>query len=97
MAKRNNFEDIVESDVNIKIQEYKQQFKDRTSNPKNFLTISELEKMFHDLESSTKDSYVKLTTAMLDNVNESDIIAEKKTTTSSEASDSSPTEEHQEQ
>ena len=56
-------------------------FQARTSNPENFLTITEIEKMWSELRGNTSDLYSDLLEEALAHVNEAELIRKKKQST----------------
>lgn len=95
MPKKTDIESLVEEEIIHEIQEFEREFKEKTSDPSNFLTIHELERMYGRLLNNTKVFYDDLVSSLISNADESRIIAEKKTNSGSKASTSSTIEEPQ--
>ncbi len=73
------------------IDEFKSKFEARTKDPDNFLTMSELEQLWGDLEQNTKVVYSDMVRSMLAKVNEKELVRKKKRRTPRKASSCAPT------
>ena len=60
------------------IQEFKEQFASRTENADNFITISQIELMWGDLQNRTNNIYSDMIRKLMSEVDESDLIRKKK-------------------
>ena len=58
-----------------------EKFKARTSNPENFMTITEIEQMWSELRGNTSDLYSDLLEEALAHVNEAELVRKKKQST----------------
>lgn len=65
------------------ILEFKEKFAAGTASADDFLTISEIELMWSDLQSRTNNIYSDMIRNLMSEVDESDLIRKKKDTTSS--------------
>jgi hypothetical protein len=65
------------------IQEFKEKFVAGTSDADNFLTISQIELLWGELQSSTNNIYSDMIRKMMSEVDESDLIRKKKDITAS--------------
>ena len=65
------------------IREFKEKFAVKTENADNFLTISQLEMMWGELQDRTNIIYSDMIRKLMSEVDESDLIRKKKDTTSS--------------
>jgi Ca2+-binding EF-hand superfamily protein len=63
------------------IKEFREKFESKTSNPDDFITISEIEKMWRELRNSTNSIYSDMLMDMMNNVDESSLIRKKKDST----------------
>lgn len=70
--------DDYENDVIEAIDEFKAGFRSRTANPKELLTIKDLESMLDKLVLKTNKVYLDMTSDMLSEINEQEVIASKK-------------------
>ena len=70
--------DDYENDVMEAIDEFKADFKLKTSNSQNLLTIKELESMLSELVLKTNKVYLDMTSDMLSEIDEQEVIASKK-------------------
>lgn len=60
------------------IAEFKQKLDAGTSNPDNFITLSEIEEMWHTLNNSTNKTYSDMISAYLSDIDEKEVIKLKK-------------------
>jgi hypothetical protein len=67
------------------IQEFKDKFIAGTSDADNFITISQIELLWSELQNSTNNIYSDMIRKMMSEVNESDLIRKKKEITGSKA------------
>jgi len=65
------------------IQEFKEKFAAGTANADDFMTISQLELMWGELQNRTNNIYSDMIRKMMSEVNESDLIRKKKDFTNS--------------
>lgn len=65
------------------IQEFKEKFTAGTANADDFLTISQLELLWSDLQNRTNNIYADMIRKMMSEVDESDLIRKKKGITGS--------------
>jgi hypothetical protein len=65
------------------VQEFKEKFVAGTSNADNFITISQIEFLWGELQNSTNSIYSDMIRKMMSEVNESDLIRKKKDITGS--------------
>jgi hypothetical protein len=65
------------------IQEFKEKFVAGTSDADNFITISQIELLWSELQNSTNNIYSDMIRKMMSEVNESDLIRKKKDITDS--------------
>ena len=65
------------------VQEFKEKFAAGTVNAEDFLTISQLELLWSELQSRTNNIYSDMIRKMMSEVDEGDLIRKKKDTTSS--------------
>jgi hypothetical protein len=63
------------------VEEFRQRVKAGTSDPENFLTISEIERMWSELRGETSLLYSDMLSEILANIDESKIIRKKKQST----------------
>lgn len=63
------------------IDEFKKDFKDKTSDADNFITMSEIEKMWGNLKSNTNNIYADMISNAIESVDEKDLIHKKKEST----------------
>ena len=63
------------------IQEFKEKFANGTANADDFMTISQLELMWGELQSRTNNIYSDMIRRMMSEVDESDLIRKKKDST----------------
>lgn len=63
------------------IRVFKEKFDAGTSDPDDFLPISEIEKMWGELQASTKNTYSEMLMEMMSGVDESGLIAKKNAST----------------
>lgn len=77
-----NFEDRLQV-IEQNIRHFRETFKNRTKDPKNFLTLTDIEKMWSELNNSTELIYSDIIKDMIKEIDEKSLIKEKKT--SSEA------------
>jgi hypothetical protein len=70
------------AEVERLIREFKEKFSDRTKNVDDFLTISELELLWSELQNRTNNIYSDMIRKLMSEVNESDLIRKKKESTS---------------
>lgn len=75
------------------IEDFKGEFQAKTKSAENFLTMSELENMWGNLESRTKVVYSNMIREMLANVNEKELVRKKKQNSPRKGSSCAPTEE----
>lgn len=68
------------------IKEFKEKFESGTSNPDNFMTLNEIEKLWGDLNSQTGILYSDMIQQLMGMVDERDIIRKKKENTSTKGS-----------
>lgn len=68
------------------IKEFKEKFESGTSNPDNFITLNEIEKLWGDLNSQTGILYSDMIQQLMGMVDERDIIRKKKENTSTKGS-----------
>ena len=85
--------DLAVTQIAKLVDEFKGRFQERTQNSDNFLTMSELEKLWGDLESGTKGVYSDMIREMLANVNEKELVRKKKPSSRHKASACAPTDE----
>ena len=64
------------------MQVFKEKFKEGTSNADSFLTISEIEQLWGELQDKTNNIYSDMVRELMSNVDESDLIRRKKENTS---------------
>ena len=62
------------------IQEFKEKFVDGTSDADKFITISQIELLWSELQNSTHNIYSDMIRRMMSEVDESDLISKKKDT-----------------
>ena len=67
------------------VQEFKEKFATGTANADDFLTISQLELLWGELQSRTNNIYSDMVRKMMSEVDESDLIRKKKDITSTKA------------
>ena len=70
--------DYILKEIKRLINEYQQKLKEGFSDPKNFIKMSEIERMLCSLNQSTENLYLKSTIAALLNLDEKELIAAKK-------------------
>jgi hypothetical protein len=63
------------------IGEFKEKFKERTSNADNFITIHEIEQMWGELQQNTLNIYSGMIHDLMSNVEERELIRKKKPST----------------
>lgn len=78
--------DYMLEEIKRLINEYQQKLKEGFSDPKNFIKMSEIERMLCSLNQSTENLYLKSTIAALLNLDEKELIAAKKESTSPKGS-----------
>ena len=61
------------------VEEFRQRIVEGTSNPDNFLTISDIERLWSELRGGTSVLYSGMLSDLLANANESELIRKKKT------------------
>ena len=71
------------SEIERLIQEFKEKFATETANPDDFMTISQLELMWGELQNRTNNIYSDMIRKLMSEVDESDLIRKKKGITSS--------------
>ena len=63
------------------MEEFKDKFKEGTSGADDFMTISEIEKLWGELQDKTNNIYSDMVRELMSNVDESDLIRRKKENT----------------
>jgi hypothetical protein len=65
------------------IREFREKFESKTIDPDDFITISEIEKMWSELRNNTNNIFSNMLMDMISNVDESSLIRKKKDNTAS--------------
>jgi hypothetical protein len=60
------------------MEDFKKQFAERTQHPENFLTMSEIERMWGELRHDTSEIYLDMIMEAMNNVDERELIRKKK-------------------
>jgi len=63
------------------INEFKEKFRNRTSNESDFITINEIESMWSELQNNTHNIYSDMVRELMSSVNEKELIRKKKGST----------------
>ena len=81
-------EETTQNEINVEIaeiermiQEFKEKFSLGTTNTDDFMTITELELMWGELQNRTNNIYSDMIRKLMNDVNESDLIRKKKHST----------------
>lgn len=74
-------------EINHKIDEFLQKLKDGTKDPDSFMTLSEIEKEWSELNLNTTNLYSKLISSYISSIDEKDLIKSKKENTEERGSD----------
>ena len=82
MDKPTNDNDVARiTEIKHLIAEFKEKFKAKTSDPDDFITISEIEQNWRELQDKTNHIYSDMVRELMSSVNEKEIIRKKKETT----------------
>ena len=66
------------SEIERMMDEFKEEFKMKTADTDNFITIHEIERMWGDLQQNTLNIYSDMVKELIDNIDESELIRKKK-------------------
>jgi len=80
-----NDTDIRTSEIGRLIHDFKEKFKARTSDVDNFISITELEFLWSELQGRTNNIYSDMIRKLMNEVDEQDLIRKKKENTNSRA------------
>lgn len=72
------------SQIERLVDEFKKDFADKTSDADNFITMSEIEKMWGNLKSNTNNIYADMISDAIGSIDEKDLIRKKKENTGQE-------------
>jgi hypothetical protein len=78
---RRELPDIQIAEIERLIDEFKEKFKARTSDADNFITISEIERMWGELQQNTLNIYSDMVGGLMEGIDERDLIRKKKENT----------------
>ena len=73
-----NVFDIQKAEIDRLIEDFKQKFKNRTTDPDNFITIHEIERMWGELLGNTQNVYSNMIRELINNQEEKELIRLKK-------------------
>jgi hypothetical protein len=83
--KQQNQSDIRLAEIERLVDTFKENFKARTSDVDNFITIHEIERMWGELQRSTLNIYSDIVCDLMSGIDESDLIRKKKESTPKKA------------
>lgn len=63
------------------VEEFRQKIKAGTKDPENFLTITDIERLWSELRKATNNIYAKMLTEVLSEIDETELIRKKKQNT----------------
>jgi len=70
--------DIQKAEIDRLIEDFKQKFKNRTTDPDDFITIHEIERMWGELLGNTQNVYSNMIRELINNQEEKELIRLKK-------------------
>lgn len=77
----NDNDDIRIAEIKRLITEFNEKFKSKTTDPDDFITISEIEQLWGELQNKTNNIYSDMVRELMSSVNEKEIIRKKKENT----------------
>jgi len=73
-----NLQSVRLAEIERMLDAFKEDFKSKTSDADNFITIHEIERMWGDLQHSTLNIYSDMVRELINGIDESDLIRKKK-------------------
>jgi hypothetical protein len=71
------------AEIERMVNDFREKFESKTSDPDDFISISDIEKMWSELRNNTNNIYSDMLMDMMSNVDESSLIRKKKDSTKS--------------
>ena len=81
---RENTDEAIILEIKRLIKDFKEIFKDKTSNTESFLTINELETLWSELRNNTEVLYSDMIRQLMSTIDERDLVRKKKESTPTE-------------
>jgi hypothetical protein len=75
---KKNFQRDHSAELSRLMEDFKEQFAERTQHPENFLTMSEIERMWGELRHYTSEIYSDMIMEAMSNIDEGELIRKKK-------------------
>jgi hypothetical protein len=80
-----DIEDVRKQQLLHLVDNFRERIREGTSNPGNFITITEIERFWSDLRSDTDALYTDMLSELMEEIDESEILRKKKSNTGKKA------------